>query len=371
MDFIDQVKTLALRLSKLTTFPETEEATKTSLIMPFISMLGYDVFDLDEVIPEFTADVGTKKGEKIDYAIISEGKPVMLIECKSYGTDLEKEHASQLFRYFATQSGVRFGILTNGLIYRFFCDLDETNKMDEKPFFEFILSNFTDAQVEELKRFTKNAFSMDSILTAAWDLKYTKELKRFLAEQMLNPSEEMIKFCASQIYQGRLTPKVREQFSGIVKRALQQFINERINERLKSALQQEEGGQPEKPDSKNGEGKENEPTVTTSEDEIQGFYIVKAILASLVDVKRLTLRDAKHVCSILLDDTNRKPVCKFLFNNPEKKQFVIVGADADKKETSHAIQSVEDIFLFADQLRSRVSFIEKPLNSNTQPLKDQ
>lgn len=114
----------------------TEEATKTALIMPFFSLLGYDVFNPMEFIPEFVADVGTKKGEKVDYAIMNEGKPVILIEAKGVDDDLTK-HDAQLFRYF-TVTDAKFAILTNGIVYKFFTDLEEPNKMDEKPFLLFL-----------------------------------------------------------------------------------------------------------------------------------------------------------------------------------------------------------------------------------------
>lgn len=156
MDFIDRIQQLANRIPQQMEHCQTEEATKNALVMPFINALGYDVFNLGEVIPEFTADIGIKKGEKVDYAIMMDGKPIMLFECKWAGADLNKVHASQLFRYFNSVQSVRFGILTNGMIYRFHTDLDAPNRMDEKPFFEFNMMGFQDRDVVELKKFTKN-----------------------------------------------------------------------------------------------------------------------------------------------------------------------------------------------------------------------
>ena len=118
MDFIDQLKQFSKRVESMKDSIQTEEATKTAIIMPFFAMLGYDVFNPQEFVPEFTADVGIKKGEKVDYAILINGNPEILIECKWCGESLSK-HGSQLFRYFGT-SPAKFGILTNGLIYQFF-----------------------------------------------------------------------------------------------------------------------------------------------------------------------------------------------------------------------------------------------------------
>ncbi|GHU96731.1 hypothetical protein FACS1894156_8070 [Bacteroidia bacterium] len=138
MDFKDSLVQLAARIEKLKGNIATEEATKNALIMPFIQALGYDVFDPTEIVPEFTCDIGTKKGEKIDYAIMQNGKPAVLIECKHWQQNLEL-HDNQLLRYFNV-ANAKFGILTNGITYRFYTDLEAPNKMDEKPFMEITLT---------------------------------------------------------------------------------------------------------------------------------------------------------------------------------------------------------------------------------------
>ena len=235
MDLIDKIKDIASRVPKQMEHIQTEEATKNAFIMPFISSLGYDVFNPLEVIPEFTADVGTKKGEKVDYAIKKDNDIIILIECKWSGASLQKEHASQLYRYFSATEA-RFAILTNGIDYEFYSDIDEPNKMDSKPFFSFNILQFEDHQIKELKKFTKPAFSLEDILTTASTLKYTGAIKKILDEELKNPTEEFVRFFASRIYDGRLTQQVIEQFTGIVKEARSQFINEQINDRLKSAI---------------------------------------------------------------------------------------------------------------------------------------
>ncbi len=237
MDLIDELNNLSSKVSKQKDMIQTEEATKNAFVMPFISALGYNVFEPTEVTPELTADVGTKKGEKVDYAILKEGKPIILFECKWCGVNLDKQHKSQLYRYFSVTEA-RFGVLTNGITYRFYTDLDEPNKMDAKPFMEFSILDVTETAVEVLKKFSQ--FSLEETLTAATELKYTKEIKRILAEQMTAPLEDFVRFFASQIYTGKLTQSVRQQFGELVKKALHQFVNEKINERLKFALLTEE-----------------------------------------------------------------------------------------------------------------------------------
>src|SRR6266508_2420373 len=227
MDFIDRIRELAARTPKQLEHIQTEEATK--------SALGYNVFDPTEVTPELNADVGIKKGEKVDYAILRDGKPIMLFECKHHAADLSKVHASQLYRYFSVTEA-RFGVLTNGIVYWFYTDLEAANKMDAKPFFEFNLLDFKEQEAEELKKFSKSAFDLTNILTTASELKYTREIKRILAEQMQEPTDEFVKFFAGQVYTGRMTQAVREQFAQLTRQALKQFVNDKINERLKTAL---------------------------------------------------------------------------------------------------------------------------------------
>jgi len=114
----------------------TEEATKTALIMPFFSLLGYDVFNPNEFVPEYISDIGTKKGEKIDYAIVKNGEPLILIEAKKAGMKLQKQQQYQLMRYFGVSKS-RIAILTNGISYQFFSDMESPNLMDDEPFFLF------------------------------------------------------------------------------------------------------------------------------------------------------------------------------------------------------------------------------------------
>jgi len=347
MDLIDKIKDLASRIPKQVDHIQTEEATKNAFIMPFISALGYDVFNPTEVIPEFTADIGTKKGEKVDYAIKKDDDIIILIECKWSGADLHQDHASQLYRYFSATEA-RFAILTNGISYEFYSDIDEPNKMDSKPFFTFNVLGFQNHQVNELKKFTKSAFSLDDILTTASTLKYTGAIKKILEEELANPSEPFVRFFASQIFDGRLTKPVIEQFTKIVQEARKQFVNEKINERLTSALSANETPKEELPSEMEGEPLENDDGVVTTEEEIEGYNIVKAILRQTVDVKRITMRDTKSYCGILLDDNNRKPICRLHFNYAQK----YIGILTQKKEERFEIDSVDSIFEYAEQIKS-------------------
>ena len=354
MDFIDRIKEISNRIPKQINHIQTEEATKNAFIMPFISALGYDIFNPFEVIPEFTADVGTKKCEKVDYAIKKDDEIIILIECKWCGADLHKDHASQLYRYFSATEA-RFAILTNGINYKFYSDIDEPNKMDSKPFFEFNILEFDEHHIYELKKFTKQKFLLDDILTTASTLKYAGAIKKILEDELKNPSEPFVRFFASQIYDGRLTQQVIEQFTQIVKEARSQFVNERINERLKSALSANDIEESDITSTEDGkEDSENileeKDGVVTTQEEIDGYNIVKAILRKNIDASRVAMRDTKRYCGILLDDNNRKPICRLHFNYSQK----YIGVFSGKKEERMKIDAIDDIFNFEEQIQKTV-----------------
>ena len=350
MDFIDEVRTRSGRFAQRIDRLDTEEATKSALVLPFIQMLGYDIFDPSEVVPEFTADVGSKKGEKVDYALVQDDKPVILIECKKYGTDLDAGDVSQLLRYF-TVTEARFGILTDGIIYRFFSDLEEPNMMDPRPFFEFNMLDFTESHVQELKRFTRSNFDMSEIVGAARDLKYTTEIKRVLAAEFAGPSDDFIRFIIGKVYKGRATVAVREMFLSLAHQALTQFLNERIHDRLQSAMEQQET--PPSPPQPTPE-----PEIVTTEEEWQGFYAVKSILRNFVDVTRITLHDTKSgYCAMLLDNNIRKRICRLYFDGSQKYLGVL---DNQRKEKRIPIEGIDSLFDHADLLREIVHAYDNP-----------
>lgn len=351
MDFIDQIRLIASRVPNQAGHLQTEEATKNALVLPFIKALGFDVFDPTEVRPELTADVGVKKGEKVDYAILREGKPIIIMECKKYGTDLRKIQATQLFRYF-TVTETRFGVLTNGIHYFFYTDLDQPNMMDARPFLEFNLLDFRDQDAEELKKFTKSSFDINNILSTATDLKYTKEIQRVLNEQLQSPSEEFVRLLAGKVYNGRMTQVVKDQFTHLTKRAFQQLVSDKINDRLKVALA-DDGVSAAEPTEPVIPPAENEEKVITSPDEWEAFYIVRAILREVVDPKIVTIRDAQSYCAVLFDDNNRKPICRFYFNSKNKSVGVF---DAQKVETRTGISDLTELYKLADSLKAVASF---------------
>lgn len=354
MDFKDQIKLLGERVTKLKGQVQTEEATKNAFIMPFIRELGYDVFNPSEVTPELVADVGIKQGEKIDYAILKDGEPIILIECKHHAAPLNVNNASQLFRYFHTTKA-KFSILTNGIEYKFYTDLVETNKMDEKPFFAFNITEIKENQIEELKKFHKAYYDFNNIVNTASELKYMFELKKLLEAEFNEPTADFVKHFARQVYPGQLKAKALEQFTYLTKKSLNQYISDMITDRLKSALTKEDEANREQQELMAEETKPVDNVVTTQE-ELEGFLIVKTILRQKIAASRIVHRDAQSYFAILLDDNNRKTLCR-LYLNGSKKYLALL--DSQKKEIKHEISTIDDIFKHSDALVATLQAYEK------------
>jgi hypothetical protein len=351
MDFAEQLEQLESRAEDREDHLNTEEATKNALVMPFIRALGYDVFDPAEVMPEFTADLGSKKGEKVDYAIMHDGTPSVLFECKKAGAELSTDHAGQRFRYFHV-TDARIGVLTNGVRYKFFSDLEEENKMDERPFLEFDLHDYNDPQVEDLKRLRKSSFDLDEMLEAAHDLKYLKAIRSYFEGQWSDPDEEFVHFVTKRVYDGRITKRVRDQFLGILRKALHQMVHDKVSGRLKNALAEEEASvseslsDPEETPEDEEELPESvvkkEGDIVTTEEEMEAYRVVRAIMREVVDVDRVTPRDRKTYFTVLLDDNTWKPICKLWFN--QDPWYIELILDEEKNSEKRQIDSVDEIY---------------------------
>jgi predicted type IV restriction endonuclease len=346
MDFIDEVKQFSAKTQEIKSQIQTEEATKHSLILPFIQLLGYNIFNPNEVVPEFTADIGIKKGEKVDYAILIDGKPSILIEAKNIDDSL-RTHDSQLFRYFTTTES-KFAILTNGLLYKFFSDIQEPNKMDETPFLEFNLLDIKDSIVAELKKFTKEVYNVEELFSAATTLKYTNKIKSIFDEELKDPKDEFIRYFIREIYEGKATQNVVERFKPIVKKALNQYISELMNDKIKAAIEttisSENEAAPATEELPTEEG--GKKVIITTAMELEAFYLVKSICREIVDPKRISYKDTVSYFGILLDNNSRKWICR-LFLDGSKKHIIYPKGD---KEVKMPIDTLDDIFKYKDDL---------------------
>lgn len=347
MELQEKMYNLSERIKQLKENIHTEEATKQSFILPFFQSLGYDVFNPLEFIPEFTADVGIKKHEKVDYAILQDGKPLILIEAKSCNEKLDK-HDSQLFRYFGTTES-KFAILTNGIIYKFYSDLDQPNVMDSQPFYVLDMMDLNDQAIQYLANFNKSNLDIDSIMNTASDLKYLSLTKTAFKELIENPTDEFIKLLLNNgVYDGLKNQKVIDKFKPIVKRGINQYINDKMSSKFKETLSSNEEEVIETKD----EPDEETCKINTTIDELNGFAIVKAILRTEVEAKRITYKDTESYFGILLDNNIRKWICRIYINT--KAKYVIIP-DENKKGVKYNLENLDDLYNLANELKTSLN----------------
>lgn len=355
---------------------QTEAATSTALVLPFLAALGYDVFNPAEIVPEFTADFGGKKGEKVDYAVMKNGQPIILVEVKCWNVELGRIHESQLYRYFSVTTA-KISILTNGILYKFFADTETANKMDDRPFFEFDIRNMRKADYEALRQFSKGSFDDDNIVTAAQELLFTRGIVAAMHSEFATPSEDFVRHFTKLVYQGTLGKNAKELFTRIVKRAQQQFLTEfftKFSDTVTSAINRDPSaaGSPSlgptaassvsaqalgvgspAPAAPSGSPTDDDDEIVTTAEEREGFEIVKAIMSAVIDSSRVVMRDTKSYCGILMDDNNRRPICRLRFNTAQKSIGLF---DSQKNEERIPINQLSDIYVHADRLRATAQF---------------
>lgn len=327
-DIRSDINTIVSRASKnIVSLRASEEATKTALILPFISALGYDIFDPDEVVPEFTSDVGTKKGEKVDYAIKSSGNPIIIIECKKLGEiPISGKCAGldQLYRYFQN-TRVDIAILTDGIIYCLFTDSKDKNVMDLDPFFCFDLSKIDAPTLSAISYISKNSFSFDKLMSLINGVKIYNHVQSTFCK---NINEEMdddfCKYFISGFYEGRFSPSVKTQYEPIIKSAI---------------LDCQIGG-----DYLDLSFVHKKPDIVTTQDELDALIIIRTILSvNGFDWKRISLIDAKTYCSVVIDGNTRNNLCR-LFLDKKIMQVEISGI-------KYSLRDVYDLAGLADMIR--------------------
>lgn len=347
MDFKEELKNYVKRIENTKDTLQTEEATKMALILPFFQLLGYDVFNTSEFCPEYVADIGIKKGEKVDYAILVAGEPVILVEAKAANKKLDN-HKSQLFRYFVS-TPAKFAILTNGIEYRFYSDLDEANKMDKDPFLAVNLLNIKDAQIAQLSKFQKDTFNISDILDSASLLKYVNIFKDYIDQQFQEPADEFIKLLLQPVYKGVKTQNVIERFRPVVAKAMTEYLTEALNEKLQAAL---------------------ETTATTSTNDINALKtnehweilnIIKEILQNVIDVRKVSLKYTSAYIAVLYEKNTRKWICRITLSSAQQNLII---PDGNKNEVRFAINDISDLYNYSEQIiesARRYLFVEVPV----------
>ena len=242
MDLVE-LQTLARKIKDQRHLAVTEEATKTAFVMPLIRLLGYDPNDLTQVRPEQVADVGIKKGEKVDFAILIDDVPILLVEVKKCEDALTHgRHDTQISRYF-TNSPAPFAALTNGVVYRFFTDLDAQNKLDTKPFLELDISAPSDETVEGFGRFTPESFDAPDLRSTAERMRDRLRVREFLARQQDTPDDDLVKLLLrhARPHVKRITAPLLEEFRETTREAFRDYVREYAQERIRVGFDSQGG----------------------------------------------------------------------------------------------------------------------------------
>lgn len=339
MSLKDTIKQIEAQIPSLQIGSATEEeGTKHALILPLIRALGYNDSDRSEVVPEFTTDARTN--ERVDYAIMANGNPVMVIECKAASVNLSDRKVSQLNGYF-NASTAQIGILTNGIEYKFFSDFERQNVMDQDPFWEIDIENLDDEDLDQLHTLFAKGFSVASTLDSASRLKDIGIMTGVLKQQYSRPDDKFVKWLAGEAYKERNTPKWTarnlEKFKDLANRAFVHFVGDTMR-----ALQQQMGAAP-------GEEGGGHRTIITTAQEIEAYHMVKAIVRDVIDPSRVTYRDRLGHCIVLIDGNGQKPLCHLLFNNESRKEIRLF--DENRARTNHPVDSLDDIYTHAEHLR--------------------
>ncbi len=343
MGFKEDMQKLSAQITERKTHVTNEEMAKQVLIMPFIQALGFDVFNPLEVRPEYIADFGKKKGEKVDYAIFKDGIPIMFIEAKSINEDLEN-HDAQLSRYFNATPQMRIAILTNGIAYKFFTDLNSNNIMDQSPFLTLDITNLSSADIEVLTNFKKERFETESLVRYAEELIYTSNLNTKLKDLFKNPSDDFIRYLIKDFSDTRITSNVIDRFRPIVKKSISHAILEIVSQGLfpQEAAPSEEPAVVTTPSPVEDSTKGSEETpfkedriVITTEEEQASFGLIQGILEkhgkdiSALGAKDTTVYYAIFVRNIFqwfvrlnLDSANKQVITRLPV---EKAQFLAQG----------------------------------------------
>lgn len=304
MGFENELKILSNQIMERKQVITNEEMTKQSLIIPFLQLLGYDVFNPLEVKPEYDADFGFKKGEKVDYAIFRNDEPIIFIEAKAVNEKLTI-HNGQLARYFNATPSVKVAILTNGIEYQFFTDLTEANIMDRKPFYTFNIESFNEIDIENIERFRKEKYEPKSILTLAEDLVYLSNLNATLKDLFTNPSDDFLRFLIKDFSSNRVTTSVIERFRPIVKKAINSALLEIIREGLTETASTTETKMKSVQAVSNV--KESKKLgIITIEDEIRGYELIRGILDKAHrDISQVKYKDTVNYFNIYVETISK------------------------------------------------------------------
>ncbi len=361
MQFEDKIKIFTSKIKEKLKHIDTEETTKTALILPFLNeVMGYDTTNPAEVKAEYTADIGAKKGEKIDLAILNESEEIIMIECKSATTELSTDHISQLYRYFNITDS-ELGILTNGVTYQIYTDSIKPGQMDKSPFLEVNLLDLSDREINELKKFSKEHFDISKIKDKVDDLKFAHDVHKILSSEIDSPSEEFVKVITRQVYDAPITANVRSKFHKIIKNEFKEVINEKVEMRLNNALENSNN------DPSDTFVETSNPDIVTTDEEYEAYYIIKSIAARIIDPDRVFIRDFKSYCTVILDDNHHYPLARLFFNNVNNMKIGLFDKferreNGGKVINNYPITKVKEIYTYEENIIKTINVYQREIN---------
>lgn len=297
-----------------------EEATKHSLILPFFQVMGYDVYDPQELVPEYKAGWASTK-EKVDYAIFINGNPVFFVEAKAVGEKLDN-HDAQLAKYFNSTPNMKVGVITDGLTYKFFTDLKQPNIMDAEPFFTFNVETFSNDGLEILQSFRRDSFNLESVITKAEDLVYLNGISNKLRSIFKHPSDDFIRLVAGDVFPRKMTEKAVERLRPLVKQAISSTLIEMVSQGLTQGINES--------DEDNDSQEYQDPTeqadkIITTEEELAVYSeIANAIAAQVGSDNKVSYKDTINYFSIMIDNKPTRWFCRTYLNpNVRRRRLVI------------------------------------------------
>lgn len=343
---IEKLKELAEHVRSKKAEATNEESTKTAFIIPFFEILGYAVKDPSEFKPEYDASVGNKKDKRVDYSIRRNGETILIIEAKHHKENLDN-HVAQLFYYYAA-TPAKFALLTNGIEYRFYADLDKKHVMDLKPFFVFDILDFDEQDASVLKNFRKNSFDIFKLGNIAEEMKYANQTKRIIKAIVDMPDDDFIRYVLSSIHKGKKTQQLVDKLRPIVKKSIDLVIDEKVNNRVEKAIEiMKKPPEPIEPETPISSVTTIISEINTTKEELEAFFNVKYILRNIIPWDKLHYRDAKNYFSILYDNKNYKWICRL---RVEKTNKYIILPDGTPSGKSYPLDGLNGIFAYADEL---------------------
>lgn len=324
MTLADALNDIRARIEKFGDDLDNEEITKDVLIRPMIQALGYDSSDPTQIKAEFSVTLPKGGRGRADYVIFHNGQPAIVMECKALGVPLDQKIQQQMLQY-ARALGAFAGIVTDGDTYLCFANVDDEDKIDSRCYHAMDLTDPQNDDEQALQLLSKARLFPKQLREQAAALMSVLDQEDLLSEVLNDPvlSQEIFRLGGIE----DSTQRDEESAATI----------DSLREMIERAVERVAGGDLEV------------PKVVTTNEELDAHLLCKGMLHGVIEPHRVHFRDSKTYASVLIDDNNRKQICRLHFNGRQK---YLGTFDADRQETRHAIEDIDDLLKFARAIRS-------------------